>query len=300
MKAEDEAPIGSLSSPSKFKKAIPNTQQDSKLKKNGVDDEHTPRFSYKFKDKNIKLSSDRLTATGHKVTVLLTTHCASSGKWYYEVKMNSDYKNLKFVGHDASIKQTIKGHARVGYACRYQRYDMPVGVNTYGFSVSDVDGKAFYERVKYPYAVPFGTGDVIGCYISLEKPTTDFNDPRDDLKLYEFLRGTAHVDMPVQTECCQPEFILTIFNKWPNVSGSHAVFTLSELNEANCDLRYPRLDFKIYDGHYHPAVSLYMGACVTINLGMLPGKHPFVGPDFQYKPPEDFLPCCLMDRPLIT
>ncbi|UKJ88883.2 hypothetical protein MACJ_002129 [Theileria orientalis] len=281
MKVENEPPNGILSPSSKFKRPNPSTQQDSKLKKNGVDEEYTPRFSYKFKDKNVKLTSDRMTATGHKGwTSVFSTHCASSGKWYYEVKINCDYKNLKFVGHDASIKQTIKGHVRVGYSCRYQRYDMPVGVNTYGFSVSDVDGKAFYDRVKHPYAVPFSTGDVIGCYISLEKPTTDFYDPRGDLKLYEFLRDGM---------LCDPTNIPQS-NSNPD---SYAQFSIN-------GQMYPRLDFKIYDGYYHPAVSLYMGACVTINLGRPPDHQPFLGPDFQYKPPDEYLPCCLMDKPLIT
>lgn len=57
----------------------------------GVDDELVPKLSYKFKDKNIKLSIDRLSATGYKVprsrdsaqgwSSVFSTHCSSSGKW---------------------------------------------------------------------------------------------------------------------------------------------------------------------------------------------------------------------------
>lgn len=36
---------------------------------------------------------------------------------YYEVKINQDYKNLKFVGHDNSFKHQIKGHVRYSSTC---------------------------------------------------------------------------------------------------------------------------------------------------------------------------------------
>lgn len=36
---------------------------------------------------------------------------------------------------------------------------------------------------------------MIGCYLSLEIPTTDFHDPRGDLKLYEFLRGIKYTNL---------------------------------------------------------------------------------------------------------
>ncbi|XP_955110.1 uncharacterized protein TA04475 [Theileria annulata] len=156
MKVECETDTSNLTPPSKIKKSYNNGIAEQKLKKNGIDDDVVPKLSYKFKDKNIKLTLDRLSATGYKGwSSVFCTHCACSGKWYYEVKINQDYKNLKFVGHDNSFKHHIKGHVRVGYACRYQRYDTPVGINSYGFSISDIDGQAYYNSKKFPYAISF-------------------------------------------------------------------------------------------------------------------------------------------------
>eukprot|EP00375_Theileria_parva_P000773 XP_763443.1 hypothetical protein [Theileria parva strain Muguga] len=118
MKGECEVDTSSLTPPSKIKRSYNNGIAEYKLKKNGIDDGVVPKLSYKFKDKNIKLTPDRLSATGYKGwSSVFCTHCACTGKWYYEVKINQDYKNLKFVGHDNSFKHQIKGHVRYSSTC---------------------------------------------------------------------------------------------------------------------------------------------------------------------------------------
>ncbi|EKX72809.1 conserved hypothetical protein [Theileria equi strain WA] len=242
----EKAPFGNSSPVSRLKRTYILAPVDNKNKSS--DDDVVPKLSVKYKDRNIKLSSDRLTATGYKGwTSVFSTHCSSAGKWYYEVNINADSKNLRFVGYEYPMKPNIKGHVRIGYACRYQRYDMPVGVNNFGFSLSDVDGKIVHDKQKHDYAVSYGTGDTIGCFISLETPTTHFTDPSDDIKLYEFIRNGM---------LCDPRNI----PKSDSNSDSYVQFSI------NGEI-YPKCNLKVYDGYYHPAISLYMGASVTVNLG---------------------------------
>ncbi|GIX64901.1 SPRY domain-containing protein, putative [Babesia caballi] len=116
------------------------------------------------------------------------SHCARTGKWYYEVTVKDDYKNIDFIGRNPGVPESTRGHVRVGYACRYQRYGMPVGQGNFGFALSDVDGAVVNGGTKTRYAKPFGRGDVVGCYLSLESSTTEMEDPRKDPKLHLYLQ----------------------------------------------------------------------------------------------------------------
>ncbi|KAK2196210.1 bifunctional Histone methyltransferase complex subunit ASH2/Concanavalin A-like lectin-glucanase domain superfamily/B30.2-SPRY domain superfamily/SPRY domain/B30.2-SPRY domain [Babesia duncani] len=264
-------------SSSKFKKAYsPSGEIDKRIPKRPTpkallkDDNIEPKLSFKFRDQNIKLTNDRLTALGFKGWAsIFSTHCASSGNWYFEVEIDSnDPSHLKFVGNPVNVLAGKTGHVRIGYACRYQRYDTPIGINKSGFSISDVDGAVVFNSKKHEYSRAFGPGDVIGCFLSLQEPTTEFVDPRINLKLYEFLQNGILCD-PRNPPLCNLNH------------GSYVQFSINgEMGE--------KLNIPIHDGFYHPGISLYMGTRITANFG----------PEFQYPPEFQYRPCIEMTKPI--
>lgn len=233
-----------------------------------IDDAEEPRLSERYKDRNVQLLDGGLTAIGHKGWAsVFGSHCSRRGKWYYEVIVMEGAKDLRFIGRNPGKGIKIRGHVRVGYACRYQKYALPVGYGDFGYAISDTDGSVINGGIRKPYALPFGAGDVIGCYISLEDPDTVLVDPRKDSKLFGQLQNGI---------LCDP-------NDPPQkvVNGdSYVAFTINGESLGQCQL-------KIWDGEYHPAIALYMGATVKVNFG----------PTFYYEPPSDFKPCCTMERP---
>ncbi|GBE62545.1 spry domain containing protein, putative [Babesia ovata] len=156
---------------------------------------------------------------------------------------------------------------RVGFACRYQKFQVPIGYNNFGYALSDVDGTVVNGGSKKPYAKPFGPGDVIGCYLSLGEPTGVIPDPRKDLKLLEHLQTGILCD-PRDPPAMELN------------AGSYVEFSINGEKFGKCEL-------KVWDGYYHPAAALYMGATVKFNFG----------PDFDFPPPDDFNPCQQMTLP---
>lgn len=231
---------------------------------------HFVSFSNKYKDVSIRLSDDQLTCYGDKGWASVFLNCgADDGKWYFEITIENSIVDLNFLGYSEK-KIKINSGVRVGYACRYMRYDHPLGANKYSYCVNSKDGRMFNSSISYNCMDAFSKGDVIGCYMNLKKQTNYNFDPRLDKKLYEYIQNGILCDPQNPPELTKSE-------------GSLIFFSLNGEIQENAFV-------DIYDGFYHPSVSLYMGASARINLG----------PNFKYNYLKDYVPCMYMHPPIVS
>ncbi|EEA07373.1 SPRY domain-containing protein [Cryptosporidium muris RN66] len=243
------------------------------IKKSKVDNKSFPVFSVRYKDSFIELSEDRFVAKGYKGwSSVLLSHGSSSGSWYFEITIGNPVELEPFLGYPMSVTKTCKPSIRVGWSCRYSRYDVPVGTNSFGFSLSSSDCSCFNNGKKrcLPNYKPLNTGDIVGCFITLNNTSYDLPDPLTRPELHPF------VEMGL---LCNPDKLPPIIID----KGSKVQFSV---NGKVLETNYT----DIPAGFYHPALSLYMGATAVINIG----------PEFNYTPNVHFLPICKMQRPCIV
>ncbi|OEH75979.1 ash2-like related protein [Cyclospora cayetanensis] len=140
-------------------------------------------LSERYRDRRIKLSADRLTCEGYKGWAsVFATHACNSGRFYFE----------------AEVLEPQLERLQVGWACRYQRFDLPIGANLFSYALSDFGScsllhGAHRQAPQLAHAemknFQITSGDVIGCYICLPEPVSWPPDPREDSKLYEYLQA---------------------------------------------------------------------------------------------------------------
>ncbi|PFH33834.1 SPRY domain-containing protein [Besnoitia besnoiti] len=230
-------------------------------------------------------SVSRPTASSSQATNAFATHCAEKDRWYFEVEvLPNETANLRFIGYPPEPQARLKAHWRVGWACRYQKYDSPIGGNAHSFAVCGASGELpalVTGGLPRPVEALTGNpaelqelkeGDVIGCFLALHEPNWWLPDPRKDQKLYEFLHAGIMCSPDAPPPC--------VVNKGAWIEFSINGQRLGRVFEG-----------LIGNGAYHPAVSLYMGAKLKINPG----------PDFAFPPDpsEGFQPCSEMRRPYI-
>ncbi|SOV78606.1 SPRY domain, putative [Plasmodium reichenowi] len=226
-------------------------------------------FSMKYKDSSVSLSNDKLTCYGDKGwSSVFVNNGADIGKWYYEIKIEEPVQNFNFLGYKDKIIK-VNPYIRVGFACRYMRYDYPIGTDKYSYCVNSKNGKIFNNSISYDCMEPFNVGDIIGCYLNLKNKNSYNFDPRLDKKLYEHLQNGI---------LCDPKNPPLLKKN----EGSTIFFSLNG--------QIKKTSFMdIYEGFYHPSVSLYMGASAKINLG----------PNFTYNHLHDYVPCVYMEPPTV-
>lgn len=98
------------------------------------------------------------------------------GKWYMEVKI------VHGGGEHIGDETTKEGsHVRLGWGRREASLNGPVGLDGYSYGYRDKTGDKVTLSRPRPYGRSFGTGDVVGMYISLpprrEAAKNDPNDP---------------------------------------------------------------------------------------------------------------------------
>ncbi|CCF72793.1 Set1/Ash2 histone methyltransferase complex subunit ASH2 [Babesia microti strain RI] len=219
----------------------------------------------RYKDDSITLEGNKIIGYKGWITCLANL-AAQHGNWYFEVHFHTQFKELQFIGNP--LADIPKPALRVGWACRYQRYDTPLGINNFSIGYSSVDGSCV-RVIRDSYAIPYNPGDIVGCYLHIPNNVSLLPDPRNDHKLYEFLQGGM---------LCDPQFP-------PDaevIPESYVKFSVNGVDQglATHDL---------LNGCYHPAISLFMGAIATFNFG----------PNFKYDPGPEFLPCANMKPPEI-
>ncbi|KAG5652342.1 hypothetical protein H0H81_005363 [Sphagnurus paluster] len=101
------------------------------------------------------------------------------GQWYMEVKI------IHGGGEHYSDSVRREGsHVRLGWARREAPLNGPVGLDGYSYGYRDKTGDKVTLSRPRPYGKPYGTGDVIGMYISLPpRREANQNDPHDPAHL---------------------------------------------------------------------------------------------------------------------
>ncbi|PPQ73893.1 hypothetical protein CVT26_011725 [Gymnopilus dilepis] len=138
------------------------------------------RVSWEDRSPLIKVTKDGLSLAGFKG--FRSARCNApmrEGKWYMEVKI------LHGGGDKTSDDSKREGpHVRLGWGRREAPLNAPVGLDGYSYGYRDKTGEKVTLSRPRPYGRPFGTGDVIGMYISLPpKRQPNKKDPLDPAHL---------------------------------------------------------------------------------------------------------------------
>lgn len=135
------------------------------------------RVSWEDRSPFVKVTADGLGLAGEKG--FRSARCNApvrEGSWYMEIRVEQ--------GGGTSISTSAErregSHVRLGWARREAPLNGPVGLDGYSYGIRDKTGEKTTLSRPRPYGRPFGSGDVIGMYISLpprRKPSPD--DPND-------------------------------------------------------------------------------------------------------------------------
>lgn len=197
----------------------------------------------------ISLSKDQLTVTGTKgFRMVRASHGVSNGTWYWECTVLSP--------------ETKEGHCRLGWSRRTGSLQAPVGYDKSSFAYRDIAGSKVHESLRTDnYGESWGPRDVIGFLIKIKQ------DGAKDSGTIDGASESGRLGVEAAAAA---------------LSASNA--TSAPGNAAN-EIRF----FKngedqgvafagIAPGTYYPAVSLYMGGAVRVNMG----------PEFVFPPPSAF------------
>lgn len=217
----------------------------------------------------IKVSTDRLTATGDKgYRSIRATHGIMEGEFYYEMKWILPTTRTPMSGPGLTNLQNRiledESHIRLGWGASKADIQAPVGVDRYGFAYGDVGGRKIHESRPRDYTgISFAPGDIIGCYIylpsvaeatSLAAAEAASAQPKshDDPLLPSIVKSTiAYVPIGLP------------------LKGSKVVFYKNGVSLGAAFTDIPRET-------YYPMISLYMAACVQMTFK----------PPFAYLPPD--------------
>ncbi|PFH52426.1 hypothetical protein AMATHDRAFT_139914 [Amanita thiersii Skay4041] len=136
----------------------------------------TFRVSWEDRSPSIRVTKDGLGLAG--TTGFRSARCNApirEGQWYMEVKV------LHGGGDHVGDEPRREGsHLRLGWGRREAPLNGPVGLDGYSYGYRDKTGEKVTLSRPRSYGQPFGSGDVIGMYISLpsrRQPAQD--DPHD-------------------------------------------------------------------------------------------------------------------------
>ncbi|KAF5331137.1 hypothetical protein D9619_005569 [Psilocybe cf. subviscida] len=164
------------------------------------------RVSWEDRSPFLKVTKDGMGIAGSKG--FRSARCNApirEGKWYMEVKIL--HGGGEYVSEDSRREGS---HVRLGWGRREAPLNGPVGLDGYSYGIRDKTGEKVTLSRPRPYGKPFGTGDVIGMYISLpprrQPDTKDAHDPAHlkreripiDLKgqeVFEILEYTGSKEM---------------------------------------------------------------------------------------------------------
>ncbi|KAG5728307.1 Set1 complex component ash2 [Termitomyces sp. T112] len=140
----------------------------------------TYRVSWEDRSPFVTVTKDGLGI--HGTTGFRSARCnapMAEGKWYMEVKI------LRGGGEHHSENNRREGsHVRLGWGRREAPLNGPVGLDGYSYGYRDKTGDKVTLSRPRPYGRPFGTGDVIGMYISLPpRRSASAKDPHDPAHL---------------------------------------------------------------------------------------------------------------------
>ena len=138
------------------------------------------RISWEDRSPFLRVTTDGLGLCGEKG--FRSARCnvpIREGNWYMEVKVNLGGGDVPKYG---STRQGA--HVRLGWGRREATLNGPVGLDGYSYGYRDKTGERITLSRLRPYGTTFGSGDVIGMYISLPpKRQPRENDPYDPATL---------------------------------------------------------------------------------------------------------------------
>eukprot|EP00041_Stephanoeca_diplocostata_P028844 m.834739 g.834739 ORF g.834739 m.834739 type:complete len:557 (+) comp23450_c0_seq5:166-1836(+) len=209
----------------------------------------------------LRISDDRSVVTGDKgYCMARATHGVNHGSWYYEITILDGEI-------PADITQPVESHWRVGWAQHYSNLQGPVGLCSLSYSWRDVSGTKFHAARGAPYGDSYKPGDVLGMHIHLPN---EVKPPPVRAKPWLVVYKQKEYYEEAQANKVD-------VSKLKPVAGSYLQCFKNGVNQG---VMFDNL----IEGTYYPAVSLYMGARVSVNFG----------PDFKYPPPSDmtYAPMC--------
>lgn len=140
------------------------------------------RVSWEDRSPFVKVTSDGLGLAGDKG--FRSARCNApirEGKWYMEIRIE----------HGGGARHNVDGitrregsHVRLGWARREAPLNGPVGLDGYSYGIRDKTGEKTTLSRPRPYGRAFGSGDVVGMYISLPpRRQPSQNDPHDPARI---------------------------------------------------------------------------------------------------------------------
>ncbi|PJF16464.1 hypothetical protein PSACC_03710 [Paramicrosporidium saccamoebae] len=179
--------------------------------------------------------------------VARTTHGIDrGGRWYFEITFHTPQD----------------GHVRVGLAQILAATQASVGYDEYGYAICSSDGASVHCGRPKPYAAPILSGAVIGVLL--------------DIPSVEQPQFAEHLRAEIEEE--YPPF------KFGQYHVRQDILEQGSISFSVNGQQYGSAFKSIYHAKYYPAVSVYGGACVQLNLG----------PHFQY-PPDNIQPVSVLE-----
>ena len=127
-----------------------------------------PLIHLSFLDRSsfLRLSPTGLTCSSDRGFRSVRTNLSvREGSWYYEAIIERG--DASTGNGSGSGGDTGNAHVRLGWGRREAQLDAPVGMDGYSYAIRDVSGEKVHLSRPKPYGKPFGTGDVVGCLITL-------------------------------------------------------------------------------------------------------------------------------------
>lgn len=197
----------------------------------------------------LKISDDCLTVTGEKgYSLVRATHGIRCGAWYFEVKI------------DEMPPDTA---TRIGWSQPLGNVQAPCGYDKFSYSWRSKKGTCFHQSRGKHFSDGYGEGDILGFYVYLPQPDDPGKLLPPTYKDKPLVKFKSHLYYEEKDYVSEAEKNLQI-------SYGSKVCTYKNGKYQG------QLFSDIFEGVYHPSVSLYKNATVTINYG----------PTFKY-PPED-------------
>ncbi|XP_072165071.1 set1/Ash2 histone methyltransferase complex subunit ASH2-like [Diadema setosum] len=203
----------------------------------------------------LKISEDRLSVTGDRgYCMVRSTHGVNRGSWYFEV----------------TIDQMPEGSAtRLGWSQPLGNLQAPLGYDKFSYSWRSRKGTRFHESRGKHYSEAYGAGDTLGFYIQLPDKTAIEQIIPPTYKDRALIKFKSHLYFEEKDQTSEAEKALK------STQNSKIIFFK---NGENKGVAFENL----YEGTYHPAISLYKQCSASINFG----------PDFKFPPKgiSDFRP----------
>ncbi|KAF8352305.1 COMPASS complex protein [Amanita rubescens] len=152
----------------------------------------TYRVSWEDRSPSVKVTKDGLGLAG--TAGFRSARCNApmrEGRWYMEVKITNG--GGEHVGDES---RRDGSHVRLGWGRREAPVNGPVGLDGYSYGYRDKTGEKVTLSHPRPYGRSFGSGDVIGMYISL--PARRQADPKDSLDPAHIKRERIPIDLKGQ------------------------------------------------------------------------------------------------------